>query len=273
LEGASLIELPTVLDVRKRVEKVQREDIRIFLQSLYLLGAARSYELTGRNCPNDSTHKKVIYGPRGTDATETIYQPTELTATQAALIISGQIDPKQALQPVKIALFRVSIAKRQLGEDEQTKSRLVALPLDERFEPWTQPIYKYFKTKGSDYVFPFTRQEAWRWITKKEPIFKGLTYPIQTYRVKKTGETEKTIIAMHPRKFKLHALRHLRVNELIENYEFDGLDYAAYVGWSLTTAPNNLSSSPTPPMLRVYGTDIYEKWRRYAKKLLKERTW
>lgn len=267
-----MLSLPTVTEVRKRIEKVQCEDIRLFLQSIYLLGAARSYELTGRNCPGDSTHKNVVYGPRGTDATETVYQPTELSATQAALIISGQIDAKQALQPVKIALFRISIAKRQLGINEQVKTRLVALPLEEKYEPWTKPIFQYFKKRGNNYVFPFTRQKAWQWITKKEPVFKGLTYPIQTYRIKKTGETEKTIISAHKRKFKLHALRHLRVNELIENYEFDGLDYAAYVGWSLTTAPSNLSGSPIPPMLRVYGTDIYEKWKRYIKKLLKERT-
>ena len=46
----SRLVLPDVNKVRTCIESVQREDMRNYLKALYLLGAARAYEMTGRIC-------------------------------------------------------------------------------------------------------------------------------------------------------------------------------------------------------------------------------
>lgn len=261
--------VPTPEKVRKCIEEVREESIRMYLKSLYLLGAARSYEMVGRICYGDATHRKFVYGPKGTDVELTEYQPQELNPTQATMILSGRLGIEEAFKPVPVALFRIKIAKSNW--EEAPKSRLIGLPFEKKYELWTEEIYNYFKKAGNNYVFPFTRQKAWYWITNIEPVFKGLTYPVETYYVKEDGKVEKTRVPKHYNDFKLHGLRHVRVKELFEAYGFDGLDFAAYIGWSLKTSQTSHDiDTPVSPMLKVYAS-ITENWRRYFPKLLKER--
>lgn len=258
---------PTPEEVRSCIEKVQEESIRLYLKSLYLLGAARAYEMVGKIYEGDSTHRKFIHGPRGSDASLTEYQPQELSPTQATLILSGKASFEEAFRPIPVALFDIKTAKSHISEEP--KSRLIGLPYEEKYEPWTKEIYNYFKKAGDNYVFPFTRQKAWHWITYEEPVFKGLTYPVEAYRVLETGKMEKEPVPSHDKVFKLHGLRHVRVKELYESYGFDGLDFAAYIGWSLRTAKSSQDvATPVSPMLKVYAT-ITRNWKRYFPKLLK----
>jgi len=112
-------------------------------------------------------------------------------------------------------------------------------------------------------VFPFSRQDVWEYITHKQRIFEGLNYRIKKYHYLKNGavvEDKGFKVLSHNRKFKGHALRHVRVDELLKRYHFDGVDIAAYVGWSM--------GKEGPDMMSNYA-EIREMWQRYIKKLCK----
>jgi hypothetical protein len=162
---------------------------------------------------------------------------------------------------VPIAVFKIRIAKQKLEPDEEPPYRLVALPLPEKYEPWTQDIYNYFHDAGDDFVFPWNRQTIWHYITNVQPIFSGLQYRIKKYNFMKTGLPSYKVLS-HNRPFKLHALRHVRTDELISRFHFDGIDLGAYVGWSM----GNTGKGNIPTMASNYA-EIREAWPRYIKKL------
>lgn len=192
--------LPNIDEVRRRIKRVKREDIRFCLMSTYLF-AARISEVVGYSSPSDKTSGR---GPRGTDV-------------QIELFQMGEINEKAAV-------FTLRTAKRG------GKIRLVALPMNPIYESWTRPLYRYFRKHRSKLVFPFTRQLVWQYV-KKHRIFDGLLYPVDQYAVWKD---KKKIydVNEHLRPFALHALRHLRATELVQFYGFDGRDLAVYGGWT-----------------------------------------
>lgn len=59
--------LPTVLEVRQRIEAVSKPQYRYGLMATYLFDA-RISEIVGGVCPGDNGGKEVARGPRGTDA-------------------------------------------------------------------------------------------------------------------------------------------------------------------------------------------------------------
>jgi len=162
-------------------------------------------------------------GPRGTSVSLQTYQ-------------NGDVK-EQAV------VFRVRTAKRK------GKERLIALPLNREFEPWTQVLYDYFKECGSELVFPFTRQKLWE-VSKK--VFKGLVYPIDKY----------SVVPEHFRDLRLHGLRHLRASELVEFYGFNAFELSTYCGWTLQTGAG---------LSRVMARYINLNWQGYFPKLLKNR--
>jgi len=54
-------------------------------------------------------------------------------------------------------------------------------------------------------------------------------------------------------------LRHIRTDELLKDYDFDGVDLVAYVGWSGTGVA-------LPSQAGNYA-ELRENWQRYIKKL------
>lgn len=278
-------QIPDVATVRQCIEHVQREDIRNCLKFIYIVGAARVIEAVGRLAPNDATHIQP-YGPKGTDVQLTEYQPKIPKWAQVTLS-QKQLD--KAFKPVPVALFTVKIAKKKLEEKEQPQTRTVALPLPREYEPWTQDLVDLFKRRNTQHVFPLTRQQIWYHITEKEPVFNGLVYPIEKYYLTKKGEIETIPTSPHPNAlrhelakeltetepvlahrnpFKLHALRHLRVKELIEDFNFTGLDLIAYVGWAISQARRGTGEA-IPTQVKTYGR-VYDNWKMYFPKLLGE---
>lgn len=223
-----MMSLPSVDVVRNRIKKVKPPSIRICLATAYLL-CTRISELVARKCPSDvNTTPRAI---KGSDVNLMDYEGHE------------------------VALFKVRTAKRG------GKERLVAIPLESEYEPWTKPLYDYFTQFGNRSVFPFTRQKVGR---LSRPFFKGLTYPIESYRVFENGKVVK-VVDDHVRPFALHALRHLRTTELIAFYGFNGFDLSLYGGWTLRTT------------LGLGGGGSFDRyahlqWRQYFPKLLKRRT-
>jgi hypothetical protein len=255
--------LPEVREVRARIESVKVEKYRIYLKSLYLCGAARSVELNSKRCSGEK--ENLIYGPKGSDVWLTTCEPPDLNNTQFLKLLL-QITSKQRTvddiidelsQRIPIAVFKIKVAKQKLDEGEEPPHRLVALPLPEKYEPWTREIVDYFHDRKDEYVFPWNRQTIWHYISNVDPVFEGLTYHIKKYR-----DFDGKKIYAHNRPFKLHALRHVRTDELIKHYGFDGIDLAAYVGWSM----NGNKKEAMPNMASNYA-EIREAWHRYIRKL------
>ncbi len=223
--------LPNVSLVRKRIEKVRREDVRVCLMCSYLF-CGRVSELISRISPSDVAHT-TARGPKGTDARLETFE-------------LGPINEEAVV-------FTISTAKRDGLE------RLIALPLNKKYEPWTQPVYDYFLDCGIKQCFPFTRQKMWYY---SKQVFEGLTYPIARYTIiEGQGETKiHRVIGRHSRPFRTHALRHMRTAELIEYYGFDGFDLSVYGGWTLRSMVGVGSSMERYAHLR---------WRKYFPKLLK----
>ena len=219
--------LPNVNEIRSRIDSVPWRDIRCCLRTCYLF-AGRISEVVGKASYGDTTTAR---GPRGVDADLDIYTLGE--------------GKEQAV------VFTVKTAKRGGRE------RKVALPLN--YEPWVKEVYDYFQQRGSELVFPFTRQKVWAYAKE---VFDGLTYPIEKYVLTKKDLGLRKVIDEHLRPFRLHALRHLRASELVEFYGFDGFNLATYGGWTYHT------------MTRV--STVMERylslgWQSYFPKLLKER--
>ncbi|MEN3051963.1 MAG: hypothetical protein ABC596_09165 [Candidatus Methanosuratincola petrocarbonis] len=205
-----MVGLPSPIAIRKRIESVSVQPIRMALMCAYLW-CARSCEVVADAYPSDDT---TPYGPRGTDVRLVEYRSPD------------------GLKEVA-AVFTVRTAKRKGRE------RFIALPTNPEYEPWTLEIVKYFEQKGESEVFPFTRQHIHKVISAEE-TFKHLRYPIEPYKVV-TDKGLKTV-ELHERDFKLHALRHLRATELVDFYGFTLEELATYGGWSFKTASIGSSS-------------------------------
>jgi len=206
-------DLPSVDEIRRRIELIPEKSIQMACKALYLL-AARASEIVGRAYVYER-----FYGVRGVDAHLDYY-----------LLDNRKIDA---------VVFRLKTAKRK------GTPRNIGLPLD--YEPWAKELFDYFQQFGNDYVFPFTRQELW-FQAKKH--FKDLTYKVYEYPYvdKKTGELKWK--EAHDKSFTLHALRHLRSVELVEFYGFDGFNLSAYCGWTIRSGQARFGVSVSPAMTR-----------------------
>lgn len=225
--------LPGVKTVRERIEEVKPKDVRVCLMCGYLF-CARVSELVSEVSPSDKAYT-TARGPQGSEVKMDIFKLGEIRE--------------------EAAIFTVSTAKR--GGIE----RLVALPLNSEYEPWTGKVYEYFKACGEDPCFPFTRQKVWQ---HSKQAFDGLRYSIERYTITQPqGEHEvRSVVNRHFKPFRTHALRHIRASELIEYYGFDGVDLSIYGGWTLR------STIGVGSAMQRYA---HLQWRKYFPKLLKKR--
>jgi integrase len=222
--------LPPVTEIRKRIQVAKPDEAKFSLMAAYLF-CARVSEIVGYDYPSDNKYT-TARGPTGTDCE----------------IQSFDLGPIQE----QVAVFTLKTAKRR------GKERKIALPLNPRYEPFTQQLVDYFKRAGSDKVFPFSRRKAYEYARR---AFDGFSYPIDSYKVYENGKVEK-IQDEHFKPFRTHALRHLRTTELIERFNFDGFDLSIYGGWTLRSMVGVGSA-----MSRY----AHLQWGRYFPKLLKER--
>ena len=225
--------LPEVEIVRKRIEAAQKKEAKFSLMAAYLF-CARASEIIGDTNNYDVSHNQTLArGPTGQDVKIETFDLGDIT-TEAAI-------------------FTVRTAKRD------GKIRKIALPLEKKYEPWTEQLYKYFVAHGNDKVFPFTRQKAWNFA---QETFSGLRYPIEKYNLYEPKNPKSKPVKSHMKPFRTHALRHLRATELIETFGFTGFDLSVYGGWTLRSMVGVGSA-----MSRYAHLD----WRRYFPKLLKKR--
>lgn len=230
-------ELPDVGLVRRRIKGVGRADIRAALQLIYLTGA-RSCEVAGRSSPSDTS---TAMGPTPADVSV------------------------ESFNSEQFAVFNLQVAKKR-----SARSRAVAVPLSERYEPMTKEVVDYFELfRGVERpVFPFSRQRLFQ---ASQKVFENLTYRIDGYRIVREEEQERgkeTLrvqidVAGHWRAFRLHGLRNLRIHELFTFFNMSPLQTCSYIGWS----PGSMYGGPSSLMARYGHLD----WQSYAEKLLKPR--
>lgn len=223
------MDLPEFKTVRRRIETATKDEVKYCFMAEYLF-CARISEIIGRKCPSDLTTE--ARGIKGKDAQQTIV--------------------RLGKEKHDAVVFTVRTAKRG------GKERKIALPLNKEFEPFTEQLFNYVRQFGNNHVFPFTRQKAFQY---SEQIFKGLTYPIERYRPFKNGIPLEPV-EEHMKPFRTHALRHLRATELIDLYDFSGVELSLYGGWTLRSMIGVGSSLSRYTHLR---------WKKYFPKLLQER--
>jgi hypothetical protein len=268
--------LPEVFEVMRRIEKCKVEQNRLYMMAEFEF-CARGIEVAGELTSTDKVRHTIPYGPTGKDVFVTEIDPPDIPSNQMLKIILTALSNKeealllaeQLTHKIKVAVFKVKIAKQHLevynNRKEAYPFRLVALPLDKKFDPWSQKILDYYNDAGNNYVFPFSRQDNWEHITRKDPIFSGLYYPIKKYHYYPNGDitAEPVPCFDHRRQFKCHAIRHVRTDQLIADLKFDGFDLQALVGWS-SGSGNKVSSAPV--QASNYA-EIRQAWRRYIHKL------
>lgn len=265
--------LPEVYDIMRRIERCKSKPNQMYMKAEFEF-CARGIEVAGELTSTDRKRHTEPYGPIGKDVSVTEIEPPDIPANQMLKIILTALSNKdeaiklanELSEKIKIAVFKVRIAKQHLDVGESYPYRLVALPLS-RFDPWSQELLDYFHDAGDNYVFPFNRQDNWEYITRKDPIFDGLVYRIKKYHYLPSGqiieEADPEACLSHNRLFKCHGIRHVRTDQLIKQQKFDGYDLAAFVGWSMGSV-NKLSV--TPSMASTYA-EIREAWQRYIHKL------
>jgi hypothetical protein len=235
--------LITFNEARSFIEQVEDLDIRMFLKAVYLLGASPD-EMTGRLSADSSIYRRtheIIYGPKGTDVRETTFS-MDLPEFNFDVVVDflEQLKGKEFKarefvdsfsKKIPVALFTINTLKRgkdrneDLQEGKRQFRRTIALPLLEKFEPWTKELFDYFRNKQCDYVFPFNRVKVTHYISKKK-IFESKVYKIRRYNFSKKSE----LVLPHERKLVMYGLRYLRNDELIEKHKFDLINIETYTG-------------------------------------------
>jgi len=274
---------PSIQQVRDAIEHVQFEPLQIALKTVYAT-MSRVGEIVSEKTPCDHTAH-----PTGKDLQYRIetYRPNlknkreREALTLNALSQGKPFDMQEAAQiNEEAAIFSVLVEKRDYQKNPDGSFKHVwikecALPLNPKFEPWTQQIIDYLQDKQQPY-FPFNRHDVWAAIKE---VFKDFQYTIQPYKraqkdengnyvyeIDANGEKKlKTNIQpenpYHPAA--IQAIRHWRNQELEDYYGFTEKELSAFGGWTMTLSEGVTSSAHQ----RYYKMP----WRLYFSKLLVER--
>jgi len=137
----------------------------------------------------------------------------------------------------ELVLFNLRTAKRQ------GTLRTIALPQN---QIWLSEIVAYFQNSKGKKVFQYSESSVSHLLANE---FNGLNYFIERYTLK----PKYIAIPRHEREMRSHALRHLRLSELVNVYGFDYLDLATFAGWQ---------------MAGMASRYVTMAWGRYIDKLL-----
>lgn len=241
--------LPNVAEVRKKIEAVTDPLVKHWLMTQYLVDG-RPCELAARRYRSD---RAQVYGQHLTASLtrELGHEATLIEVTTAKRLKEKGLEPQN----------RVS----------QT-TRVIALPLE--YEPWAKQVHRWITTHKPP--FNCYKQDINTYVLNNQ-TFGDLTYPIEYYELWENGE----IIAHkeeHTKPFRLHALRHLRTTELVEVYDFDGIDLALYGGWSfrrIAQAEGMQSNvfSGAGALAGAMKRYAHIQYKRYFPKLLRKPNW
>jgi len=195
----SLNIVPELRALRKAVDGIPHNRDRLLVKTLYLT-ASRVSEVAGRNAPS----QRKAHG-------------NELTWRL------------EDYENQKVLVLKVYTCKHK-----EARFRIIALPLNPKYEPWTKDLATFITGLG-ELRFNITRQRIWQIIRKRLDFIDSEIHP--------------------------HSLRHWRLTHLVELYGFDPYDLTVYAGWTFKTGVGQSGQ---------LDTYLHLDWRRYFSKLLKE---
>lgn len=141
-----------------------------------------------------------------------------------------------------LALWTLHTAKRGGVE------RIVALPYS---QSGVEGMVQYFKSRKRN-VFNYGISSVCHLLAEE---LGDLEYFIEKYSISLKKQEKSIAIPAHNRRMNTHALRHLRLSELVNVYGFDEIDLATFAGWRMKG------------MAKRYVTSA---WGRYIDKLIKD---
>ena len=204
--------VPEMTEFRAAVDRIKNRRDSILIKALYLL-ALRVNEITTRVSP--SVLKRGVR-PLG--------QYIDCS-------IRHYLD-------MPVAVFTCAVLKRKPKSKKRKRVyKVVALPCDPKYEPWTIHLLRWFKEKRG-FGFPITESQVRRIVKKHLAILDPKVHP--------------------------HSLRHWRASHLVWYYDFDTWELCTYMGWSY-------GSMFTKMAVPTGKSDIYVHlaWKRYFPKLLR----
>lgn len=222
--------VPEMVEFRDFVDtKVPKPRDRALIKLLYLT-AARICELTTKTTAYDIDHN--LSKPYG--------QYLKVKFDQ-----DFRLDGNYLSQPNPIVIIKIPVAKRKPKQKPLVKS--IALPLEEKYEPWILDILRWALTYNNKKLcFNLSRWSVWNIVRKNlKP------------RLKTVQENMKDLCGEETRL--LNPWRHWRITHLVENYGFNGYDLAIYTGWTYRTAIGVAAGQQ--------DTYLHLNWRNYIKKL------
>jgi hypothetical protein len=281
--------------IREEIEAIPEDETRMFNKCLLTFGA-RSAEFAGVNCTNEKAYGTIgkgyawlsEYRPKSLrdeerdERTKQILGNQNMPAGQALMLMN------QPPTPLKIAIFKIPIAKKHLLPGEPVVYRHTAIPFDKKYEPWAEQIFNYYQQRGKELLFPENRKHYLDYL-RMHKIYKNFAYTVERYsvrtvlgklelvpekdpnnemrtfkRIEKTGMVNQyDAKPKHLHKAKLHFLRHERTKELNNFYEIkETLALCSFIGWAPTRGPE--------AMIARYG-NLYENYSSYIDNLFKVR--
>lgn len=175
----------TALEIRDRISRVSNEKYRNALKYAFLIGAETA-EVCGEFAPKENNLIEHTFTLNSKKITTIIF-------------IVNNIKPK-----------------------ERSKNRICAIPLDEKFEPWSKDLLDYFK-KFEGYPFKFSMRAIQG---KASEVFSGLQWQRFDHWQHQRNISEKYS------KFRISDLRRLRIKNLKEYYRFNERDLALFCSWN-----------------------------------------
>jgi hypothetical protein len=218
---------PLPSQVRDAIVAISDQEVQIFCKSLFLFGAS-PVELAGEMCSGEKA-----YGPKGEDVILSEYLPAGISRETMELILKRKLTLSQAYAPVKIAVFKIGVARKRLRQNEQSPFRHVALPLDSEFEPWTQEIYEFYQRAKDRAVFQYNRKHYHDYL-RLHQNFKNFKYTVEAYPrygfAKSGKRVQLKAESRHPKNFSLEGLRKTRRKELRDFFGFTDFEIDVFSG-------------------------------------------
>jgi len=264
--------------IRQRIKSISDIDRRVFFSTIFVY-SLRVGEACALKYDSDTEAN-----PTGIHlkARKDIYQPDPADTdnlTLMTLAYSRFRELGRALSYDEIFRIReeVLVLEVTLEKRKGTVTRETAVPLNPKFEPFTQEIWRYFR-KYQDSprgVFPVYRQ--WAYYHAKR-IFDDLEYVIPPYEKLKLDENKKRVtktdeygrirfeyesVNQHLLDCSDHGLRHARTDELTNKYKIMGKELDTYTGW----VPSRRGDTGGSMQDRY----AQKKWAIYMPKLLVRR--